>query len=329
MGAGTLMSALVDFNPPAGGLDNVTDVDAGAVTGIAVTAADTANGTWFYSLDGGATWTALGTPIERLARLLAADADDRIYFRPNANFDGSPTSPSGPGTRPPAPTAASRTRRPAVARPPSRPATDTATLVVTPVNDAPVLISTATPVGTVVNEDPGAPVVAVGTLIPALVDSRPAAGGQRQRDRCEHGAVTGIAVTAADTANGTWFYSLDGGTTWTALGTPSNSCPPARGGCRQPDLFPARRQLRRTRTAITFRAWDRTSGTDGGTANTSTNGSTTAFSIVTDTATFDVTPVNDGDPNDYDELASAPPGTTIISGTTVYGSPTADTINGG
>ena len=46
-------------------------------------------------------------------------------------------------------------------------------------------------------------------------------------------------------------------------------------------------------SAITFRAWDRTSGTNGGTANTTTNGGTTAFSSVTDTASLTVTPVDD------------------------------------
>ncbi len=34
---GTLVSSLVNLNPPAGGLDNVTDADSGAVTGIALT----------------------------------------------------------------------------------------------------------------------------------------------------------------------------------------------------------------------------------------------------------------------------------------------------
>lgn len=42
---GTLISSLVDF-PGGGGQDNVTGPDAGAVTGIAITAADTTNGSW-------------------------------------------------------------------------------------------------------------------------------------------------------------------------------------------------------------------------------------------------------------------------------------------
>jgi hypothetical protein len=37
---GTLVSSLVDFASPSGRVDNVTDVDSGAVLGIAVTASD-------------------------------------------------------------------------------------------------------------------------------------------------------------------------------------------------------------------------------------------------------------------------------------------------
>ena len=46
-------------------------------------------------------------------------------------------------------------------------------------------------------------------------------------------------------------------------------------------------------SAITFRAWDQTSGSNGTLANTSTNGGTTAFSTATDTASLVVTAVND------------------------------------
>ncbi|MBS0343864.1 MAG: DUF4347 domain-containing protein, partial [Proteobacteria bacterium] len=51
VGAGTLVSSLV------GG---VSDADANAVRGIAITAASTGSGSWWYSTDNGATWMALG-----------------------------------------------------------------------------------------------------------------------------------------------------------------------------------------------------------------------------------------------------------------------------
>ena len=86
---GTLISDLADLNPSAGGQDNVTDADSGAVTGIAITAADTTNGTWHYSINGGTNWNALGAVSTSNALLLAADADTRIYFEPNANYNGT------------------------------------------------------------------------------------------------------------------------------------------------------------------------------------------------------------------------------------------------
>jgi hypothetical protein len=85
---GTLVSSLVDFATPVGQRDNVTDSDPAALLGVAVTKVDTTNGTWFYSTNNGATWAALGASTT-LAKLLAADASTRIYFRPNAGFVGT------------------------------------------------------------------------------------------------------------------------------------------------------------------------------------------------------------------------------------------------
>ncbi len=89
---GTLVSQLVDFAPPAGGVDNVADEDSGALLGVAVTVADTANGTTWYSTDNGVNWSALGPVSDAGARLLAADGNTRIYFQANATFSGSLSS---------------------------------------------------------------------------------------------------------------------------------------------------------------------------------------------------------------------------------------------
>jgi Ca2+-binding RTX toxin-like protein len=85
---GTLVSELVDFAVPAGGLDNVGDVDTGAALGIAVVGVDAANLSCLYSLDGGLAWFALGAVSQGAARLLAADADNRLYCRPNPDLAG-------------------------------------------------------------------------------------------------------------------------------------------------------------------------------------------------------------------------------------------------
>ena len=85
---GTLISRLVDFVMPPGQVDNVVDPDSAALLGIAVTAAETTNGIWFYSIDNGTNWNPLGAVTDSNARLLSADANTRLYFQPNANFNG-------------------------------------------------------------------------------------------------------------------------------------------------------------------------------------------------------------------------------------------------
>ena len=71
----------------------ITDPDAGAVKGIAITGSDQTNGTWYYTTDGGTTWTALdqfnGTVSPSNALLLADNPSTRLYFRPSPDYNGS------------------------------------------------------------------------------------------------------------------------------------------------------------------------------------------------------------------------------------------------
>src|SRR5262249_56381810 len=68
---------------------NVTAADTGALPGIGGTAGDTTNGSWFYPINNGTNWIALGAVTNANARLLAADANTRLYFQPNADFNGT------------------------------------------------------------------------------------------------------------------------------------------------------------------------------------------------------------------------------------------------
>src|SRR4029077_11021743 len=86
------VSNLVDLATPSGQVDNVTDPDVAPLLGIAITAVNSANGAWFYSTDNGANWTAMGAVADASARVLAADANTRVYFQPNANFNGPVTN---------------------------------------------------------------------------------------------------------------------------------------------------------------------------------------------------------------------------------------------
>ncbi len=82
--SGDLVSSLI--------VGQVSDPDAGAVSGIAVTGVDNTNGTWQYSTNSGATWTAIGAPSPTSALLLAADNFTSVRFVPNADWSGTVTS---------------------------------------------------------------------------------------------------------------------------------------------------------------------------------------------------------------------------------------------
>jgi hypothetical protein len=77
--AGTLVSSL---------LGGMSDIDAGALRGIAVSGVSNSGGRWQYTLDGGATWRDFGGPTRSAARLLAAEDLTRVRFKPNAGFTG-------------------------------------------------------------------------------------------------------------------------------------------------------------------------------------------------------------------------------------------------
>ena len=174
----------------------------------------------------------------------------------------------------------------------------TSTVNVTAVNDAPVLADTVLTLPAV-NEDAPAPVGAVGTLVSTLV------GGQSDPDGV--GALQGIAITATDT-NGTWYYSTNNGAAWnTFTGSVASSRLLAADANTRIYFRPNANFNGTIASAITFRAWDRTSGANGGTANTATSGGTTAFSTATDTASIVVSPVNDA-PVGTDRIIRMPNG---------------------
>ncbi|MDY6805386.1 MAG: cadherin-like domain-containing protein [Cyanobacteriota bacterium] len=80
---GTLVSNLI--------ADSVTDADADAVQGIAVTRVASGNGTWQYSTDGGDTWVDFDSVSNDSATVLTATNSDRIRFVPNTDFVGDAT----------------------------------------------------------------------------------------------------------------------------------------------------------------------------------------------------------------------------------------------
>jgi hypothetical protein len=154
-------------------------------------------------------------------------------------------------------------------------------LTITPASGAPVLDTSLNPTLTAINEDATAP---GSTLVSSLVS-----GAVTDPDA---GALRGIAVTTASNFNGNWQYSLDNGGTWTAMGTPTSSA--AR-------LLPNSARIRflpkldfNGTVQISYRAWDQTAGTAGGTLMVSGNrGGAKTLSFAQETAKLTVNPVND------------------------------------
>ena len=164
-------------------------------------------------------------------------------------------------------------------------ATDTATLTVIHVNNAPVLTPASPSMGTTDFH-----------AIPKIINVSGVfinnGSGTTTITDVDTGAVIGgIAVTGV-TGHGVWVYSLDG-TNFTAVGTVSTAAAL---------LLPNTAQLRYTpdgtdleTATITYQAWDTTTGTVGATVDLTAagaTGGTTAFSTASDTASLTVANLN-------------------------------------
>lgn len=285
---GTPVSQLVDLASPAGQVDNVTDADANPLLGIAVTAAPQTHGIGYYSLNGGTTWSFIGVLGTSATRLLAADANTRLYFKPAAGFTGTVsdafkfrawdrTSGTNGGL------VNSSVNGGAT----SLSAAEDTIAITVQQNSAPVLNINKSPVLNSVAANSGNPVGAVGTLVSKLVDL---AGPLSNVSDVDSGTRLGIAITAADTSHGTWFYSTTGGSTWLALGLVGNASARLLAADAATRLFfkPNAGFKGLLPTAITFRAWDRTTGTNGSSVSTNANGGTAPFSLAVDTASLSV-----------------------------------------
>lgn len=166
---------------------------------------------------------------------------------------------------------------------PALSATAVVTVAVTQVNHAPVLDNSgnmslaAVDAGDVNN---------AGTSVSAILAS---AGGTRITD-VDAGAVTGIAVVAADTTHGSWQYTTNGGSTWSALGAVSGTSARllAANANTRVRFVPAAGYSGTVTQGITFRAWDGTTGVSGATCNATACGGSTAFSTATETASVTV-----------------------------------------
>ncbi len=162
---------------------------------------------------------------------------------------------------------------------------DTINITVTPVNDAPALDDAGAMDLTSILANSTDP---AGDLVAAVIAS---AGGDRITDP-DAGAVEGIAVTAVDDSNGTWEYSTDGGSNWTAFGAVADNSAVVLSATANDRIRFVPSTDYSGNASIDFRAWDTTSGQASGTGSIDTtgNGGTTAFSTATETASITVEP---------------------------------------
>ena len=110
-----------------------------------------------------------------------------------------------------------------------------------------------------------------------------------------NGALTGIAIIGTNSAQRKLvLYETDNGINWIAVGSVSNTSALLLNADVNTKLYfqPNANFNGTISDAITFRAWDRTSGTAGNKVDVSVNGSSTAFSSAFDTASFVVNPAN-------------------------------------
>lgn len=276
---GTLISALIASMSPNGG---ITDVDQGALKGIAIVGANNVSGAWEFSTNNGTSWTPVGAATSLNARLLAANATTRIRFVPKPGFVGNSgftflawdqfTGSNG-GT-------ASTAYRGLTA--PFSNVKDDAFITVTG-NRAPVL----NPAG-----NPKLPNISntattnTGILITDLIASMSPGGGISDADV---GALKGIAIIGANNVSGTWQYSTNSGSSWTNVGAATSLSARLLAANAATRLRFVPKPGFVGTTGFTFLAWDQTAGTNGSLASTALRGGTNPFSKAKDDAFITVT----------------------------------------
>ncbi len=154
------------------------------------------------------------------------------------------------------------------------------------VNDAPVLDTSYEPKMNDIDEDA---VNTIGTSVAQIIPD----GSVSDADGV---AVKAIAVTEADNTNGVWQYSANG-STWKDFSDIRGSIAAIKDQARLlSDTYSIRFVPNPDYNGLatfTFRAWDKSEGMAGGSADTRINGGSTAFSSAEDHVSITVKPVDD------------------------------------
>jgi uncharacterized repeat protein (TIGR01451 family) len=272
----------------SGGGDPITDIDPGALEGLAVTGVDDANGTWQYSINAGATWLPLGGVADTTAVLL--DQDGLVRFVPDPGFFGA------------------------------------VEVVFRAWDQSSLLLSGATGINVSVNggttpfssgiETARLDVIEIGVNVApifnpsgdlklpdlfennftntgATVGAILASGGGTPITDVD-GDPIGIAVVAADFSNGVWQYSTNSGSSWNALNSVAQNLAVVLDTNALIRFIPNAGFLGAGGT-ITIHGWDgsdlRNSGDTG--VDATAAGGSTPFSSASDTVRVEVLPMAD------------------------------------
>ncbi|WP_202969900.1 Ig-like domain-containing protein, partial [Endozoicomonas atrinae] len=265
---------------------SITDIDGNPVEAVAITSVDNSNGSWEYSVDGGANWAAIndGSLGENHALLL--DASNQVRFVPNADFNGAATftvrawdkSAGAVGDYADTTTNGGTTA--------FSPEIAPVGILVNAVNDAPVVDTNASLTLTTINEDD---TNSGGNYVYQIAQgSITDLDGYFGDDEIE-----AMAITSVDNTNGTWQYKIGWNDPWINIDDGSL----ADNHALLLDSYHKVRFVPNTDyngdATFDFRAWDRTSGTAGQYEDASSHGGTTAFSADAISATISLTAIND------------------------------------
>jgi hypothetical protein len=318
--AGTTVSALF-----AGLYDDTADgVGATALSAVAIvqnSANAATQGRWQYSDGEDGAWQDVPTTVSDEAALVLP-ADYRLRFVPASGYAGTPgvlkvrlsdgTAAAGTGF-------------------------DAARDITTATGGTGPWSNDAVPLGVTVVAINRAPTLGGANDLPDIDEDTTNNPGQTAAALLAghaadaDGDSVGIAVTWVDNSHGTWQYSTDGGTTWTAFGTPTPAAARLLGATARVRFVPAPDWNGEVVAGLSLRAWDGAIGVDGGTADASAGGGRRAFSEATAAIGVTVNAMAEASDGDL-VLAAAAAGTAATpasSGNAGSGSASADASGSG
>ena len=195
----------------------ILDDDVNSIPGIAITDADTSNGVWEYSLSDGLFWEIIHSNVSlTFAFSLSAsiESKSRLRFIPHKDFNGNATISfvawdstdnisSGSYLN-----AVSTSIIDAFSSEALK-----VTMIVNPVNDAPVLLPVAINLTSILEDDYNSIGTTVISLLEHVSDVDVPINDKES---------LGIAILSAEQENGVWQYSENGGESWNDFGVDVN-----------------------------------------------------------------------------------------------------------